>query len=271
MWTALWLLISLLPLYIFGGPLPVKREAPFDEVRTRLDHHYQNQAKDRPDKYFHEAKFHIHYDGRFADRTLDDKARISTLTALVQTYLSTMNDIGVETWIMHGSLLGWFWNKKIMPWDTDIDVMISEKSIHHLADYYNMTVHHFWMPTLNKGCDYLLEVNPHFAIEAADKDNKIDARWIDTDSGLFIDITSIRRNSTADHIDDQGLMVAKDTHQYYYDEIYPLRETMFESFPAKVPYAYADILVDEYGPGALANIQIQSHVYNLLNGRWNHV
>lgn len=24
-----------------------------------------------------------------------------------------MNDLGVETWIMHGSLLGWWWNQKV--------------------------------------------------------------------------------------------------------------------------------------------------------------
>jgi hypothetical protein len=32
---------------------------------------------------------------------------------LIQTYLATFADIGVETWIMHGSLLGWWWNRKV--------------------------------------------------------------------------------------------------------------------------------------------------------------
>jgi hypothetical protein len=31
----------------------------------------------------------------------------------MQTYLATIADIGVETWLMHGSLLGWWWNKKV--------------------------------------------------------------------------------------------------------------------------------------------------------------
>ena len=73
----------------------------------------------------------------------------------MQTYLSTMSDIGVETWIMHGSLLGWWWNRKIMPWDADVDVQMSYWSMKFLADFYNMTIHHYKLPGIEKGRDYL--------------------------------------------------------------------------------------------------------------------
>lgn len=32
---------------------------------------------------------------------------------LVESYLMTMSDIGAETWIMHGTLMGWWWNRKV--------------------------------------------------------------------------------------------------------------------------------------------------------------
>jgi hypothetical protein len=32
---------------------------------------------------------------------------------LIQSYLVTMEDIGVETWLVHGTLLGWYWNQKV--------------------------------------------------------------------------------------------------------------------------------------------------------------
>ena len=35
------------------------------------------------------------------------------LNALVQSYLSTMADLGAETWLMHGTLMGWWWNRKV--------------------------------------------------------------------------------------------------------------------------------------------------------------
>lgn len=173
--------------------------------------------------------FHPHYDGRFADRPLNyDEKRIH-LTALIQTYLSTMNDIGAETWIMHGSLLGWFWNRKVMPWDSDIDVQMTEKSMEHLANYYNMTMHHFKLPGIPEGRDYMLEINPNWKNGSiADSLNMIDGRWVDTDTGLFIDITTLRPNLTAQAEGHEGYMMCKDRHHYNFTDIFPLRGRVSE-------------------------------------------
>jgi len=250
-----------------ASPTLVRRDADFDSVRTRLDRSYQDLGDDDlSDKYFHEATFHQHYDGRFADHPLDYNERRSHLRALIQTYLSSMDDIGAETWIMHGSLLGWWWNRRILPWDSDLDVMISEKSIHHLAAYYNMTIHHYALPGLNASRDYLLEVNPHYVEDAIDEVNKIDARWIDTDTGLFIDITTLRRNTSASAV--EGAVSVKDNHHYMYDDIYPLRESVFEGFPVKLPYAYADVLLEEYGEKALSEVLFEDHHFDTEKEEW---
>lgn len=50
---------------------------------------------------------------RFANQTLSDELVIPHLTSLIQTYLETMSSIGAETWIMHGTLLAWWWNQKV--------------------------------------------------------------------------------------------------------------------------------------------------------------
>jgi LicD family len=152
----------------------------------------------------------------------------------MQTFLYTMADIGAETWIMHGTLLGWWWNQKvrivcpwptlngadaqnlqILPWDSDIDVQVSEETIYFLAKYYNMTEYHFSLPGLSSGRNYLLEINPRYIIRGTeDKTNVIDARWIDTETGLFIDVSTVRKNWTA--IDDgvEGALMCKDKHHY---------------------------------------------------------
>ncbi|RAL68203.1 hypothetical protein DID88_008908 [Monilinia fructigena] len=57
------------------------------------------------------------------------------LSNLIQTYLATFSDIGVETWLMHGTLLGWWWNRKILPWDSDSDVQVSEDSMPLLSSF----------------------------------------------------------------------------------------------------------------------------------------
>jgi len=253
------------------GALPslVKRDADFESVRTHLLRDHSDRDDLKFDKYFREAEFNSHYDGRFANKPLPYEARKRHLSAMIQTYLSTMNDIGAETWIMHGSLLGWYWNRKIMPWDSDIDVQISERSMDHLASYYNMTIHHYKLPGIEHGRDYLLEINPHYHnASVADMSNKIDGRWVDTDTGLFIDITTLRRNTTAEALGIEGAMMCKDNHHYMYDDIYPLRETEFEGAPAKVPFAYSELLVEEYGASALQNTNYEHHKFDAEKQEW---
>ena len=264
--SGLFILFSLHVYKTAAVPTLTKRDAPFDSVKTRLKHHYQDLDEDEPDKYFHESTFHKHYDGRFADTKLNYDERRTHLTALIQTYLRTMNDIGAESWIMHGTLLGWWWNRKIMPWDSDIDVMVSEKAIHYLAAYYNMTMHHYKVPGLDTGRDYLLEVNPHYTNESLESVNKIDARWIDTDTGLFIDITTLRRNTTEDS--ESTPCFVKDNHHYQYDDIFPLRESTFEGLAVKIPFAYSEILIEEYGERALSDVFFENHRFHPGKQEW---
>jgi phosphorylcholine metabolism protein LicD len=199
----------------------------------------------------------------------NEEERQKYLSTLMQTYLSTMNDIGAETWIMHGSLLGWWWNRKIMPWDSDVDVQMSESSMEYLATYYNMTIHHYRLPGIPGGRDYMLEVNPNY-VNGSVKDwlNVIDARWIDTESGLFIDITTLRRNRTAEAEGREGMMMCKDKHHYEQKDIFPLRESSFEGTPVKIPYAYAALLEEEYGKRALTNKNFENHYFDTEKMEW---
>lgn len=56
---------------------------------------------------------HIHYDRRFYKKALPLTAQRDAIRVLIQTYLSTFRELGVETWLMHGTLLGWWWGKKV--------------------------------------------------------------------------------------------------------------------------------------------------------------
>lgn len=102
-----------------------------------------------------------------------------------------------------------------MPWDSDLDVQVSETTLHFLAQYYNMTEYHFDVPGVPNGRTYLLEINPNFVTRTFDdKANRIDARWIDTDSGLFIDITCVRKDYEERAKGNKGALFSKDKHRY---------------------------------------------------------
>ncbi|KAJ9151917.1 Protein MNN4 [Pleurostoma richardsiae] len=260
------LCLSTLVLASTSAPLQ-GRDADFLSVRRKLRKDMSGKRGDPPDKYFHESVFHPHYDGRFADHVLDYAEQKKALKNLVQTYLATFSDLGIETWLMHGSLLGWWWNKQIMPWDSDVDVQVSETSMYYLAAYYNMSVFHYKTPRIPDGRDYMIEVNPHYKNrEQTDKLNVIDARWIDTESGLFIDITTVRYNTT--HPDGEGMLSCKDGHEYRDTYIFPLRDTVFEGIPAKIPYKFKDLLENEYGKKSLTNTDFNHHIFDDDKMQW---
>ena len=92
---------------------------------------------------------------------------------------------------------------QILPWDSDIDVQMTNTTVHFLASYYNMTIHNF------KKRNYLLEVNPKYTDDSyEDYLNVIDARWIDTETGLFIDITAVRPRPGK-----KNVLCSKDQHE----------------------------------------------------------
>ncbi|GAM85394.1 hypothetical protein ANO11243_034010 [Dothideomycetidae sp. 11243] len=93
-----------------------------------------------------------------------------------------------------------------------------------------MTIHHHRYDDGQSGRDYMLEINPHFRnTSEADKYNRIDARWVDTKTGLFIDITTLHRNVSAEAEGKVGAMMSKDRHHYDVKDIFPLRETVIRT------------------------------------------
>jgi hypothetical protein len=168
---------------------------------------------------------------------------------MIRAYLRFFKDNGLETWIAHGTLLGWWWNGKMLPWDPDIDTQVSDLTLSYMANYLNMTVYHYVDESNGIARDYLLDVNPwFFERERGDGMNIIDARWIDVRNGLYIDITGLSETEQDQH---PGVWSCKNYHHYPIKDLYPMRESTFEGMPAKVPYAYEKILVDEYAEKAL--------------------
>ncbi|RMZ91087.1 hypothetical protein DV736_g1674, partial [Chaetothyriales sp. CBS 134916] len=235
-------------------------DADFLDVRVNLENDRSLRKGSSEDKYFHESTFHQHYDGRFASHKLRNDLRLPQLTAMMQSFLSTMADLGAETWIMHGTLLGWWWNGKLLPWDSDIDVQVTEQTMGFLAKFYNMTEYHFTFPNNKDGVTYLLEINPNYKNGTTDdKFNMIDARWIDTESGLFIDLSTVRPNHAARAQGIEGALIVKDKHHYLERDLFPLRDGFFEGFHVKIPFDYEWLLVEEYGRESLTLTTYEGH------------
>lgn len=339
-------LLFLIPPALSAALAPRSATVPHLNGLTSLSKDLSTSDTRFPDKYFHESIYHQHYDGRFAANILPRKTRLFHMRLLLRSYTQAMQRAGVRTWIMHGSLLGWWWNGSIFPWDSDLDVCVEEDGMRELGTWWNMTVHTFtalelgledasipppnpryrrknsvihssnaedesetpelmqeppdlkpgtWTQILDHGKKYLLEINPHYKDSSTqDKHNVIDARWIDTTTGLFIDITTIHpvptsataKSHTKHQIfleqgDDSGdasgsgggggraeEMYTKDTHLYTTASLFPLRESRLEGTRVFVPYAYERLLREEYGPRALVETGFSGWEFDKGRREW---
>ena len=140
-----------------------------------------------------------------------------------------------------------------MPWDFDVDAQVSGTTLAILAEQHNGSVHAYAHsnPTtgLRENRTYLLDVNPFATrVGRGTGQNFIDARWIDVETGMFVDITGLVER---DPRGQPGVWSCKNYHGYQPDELFPLRETEFEGVPAMVPWKYEGILVGEYGAKSL--------------------
>lgn len=313
------------------------------KVQQQKEKSHQKQKPTTPapheEKYFHEPGWDLesgHYDARYFRGKVPYEQHRPALRHLIRSYLTTFRDLGVETWLAHGSLLGWWWNGRIMPWDYDLDVQVSVATLALLGERYNRSTYEYEYEidadeavlldaarpesesksksgpgsseagarsdggngdnndsghdgnrdinsdngTSNGGSGskagrgeggggrkpraarikrtYLLDVNPHYgALTKGNGANIIDARWIDTSTGVFIDITGLRER---DPERSPGIWSCKNNHRYRTGELWPLRRTEFEGVEAWIPYSFDKILTDEYGPKSLVNEEWAGYV-----------
>ncbi|KKA30094.1 hypothetical protein TD95_005364 [Thielaviopsis punctulata] len=209
-------------------------------------------------KYFHEPGGNQelgHYDARYFNKTVSYEEHLPALRYLIRSYLQTFRQHNVETWIAHGSLLGWWWNGQIMPWDYDLDVQVSSSTLFWLGKNLNRTEHTYVYEEdgERKERRYLLDVNPfHSQLTRGNGHNIIDARWIDMSNGMFIDITGVAERNPKMM---PGIWSCKNNHRYRTTDLYPMRHSEFEGVPTMIPYNFERILIDEYGVKALVTTE----------------
>ncbi|VEU23684.1 DEKNAAC104808 [Brettanomyces naardenensis] len=258
-------------------------------------------------KYFHEAGYFsstpdngAHFDWRFfGSKKLSEYESTSALHKLIRSWLRLTRILGINTWISHGSLLGYYFNGLILKWDFDHDVQVIQESLFRLARDYNQslvvdvslaTPEQPGLSDLGIG-EFFIDVGSSFYNrERGNGNNAIDARFIDIHTGLFIDITSLASVKSKPDVNvmSQGLkkeykkfkkdynFSAKDyecflsdrnSHFYTLEDISPLIPTLFEGEEAFVPQRTTDILAREY-PKYSDNKVYQGHTWRNKYRTW---
>lgn len=106
----------------------------------------QHKSMSLDTKYFHEAGNTLelcHYDARYFKGEVAYEEHHQTLRHLIRSYLTMTRNLGVETWLTHGTLLGWRWNWRILPWDYDLDMQVAMTTLKHMARNLNGALHEY--------------------------------------------------------------------------------------------------------------------------------
>ncbi|CAK9440327.1 uncharacterized protein LODBEIA_P44270 [Lodderomyces beijingensis] len=274
------------------------------------------ETKDPP-KFFYEASLlrsipddwqGEHYDWRFfSELTVNKPEQSVVLHRLVKNWLAFARNHGIVTWIAHGSLLSWYWNGIAFPWDTDVDVQMPISELYKIGRYYNQSL------IIENAADahgefdgvgrYFLDVGSSITNRTkGNGNNAIDARFIDVDTGLFIDITALaltnekvpsRYNQHYQHLSpatnvelppssskdtlDQltinnqlQLYNCRNNHFTSHEEISPLIRTIVENQVSYVPQRFLTILNVEYNLESLTKKNHRAFTYFSNLRLWYH-
>ncbi|KAK6201095.1 regulator of cell wall mannosyl phosphorylation, partial [Scheffersomyces amazonensis] len=224
-----------------------------------------------------------HYDWRFFSEIINyTDLQSPVLHGLVKAWLRFTNRVGINTWIAHGSLLSWYWDALNFPWDNDIDVQMSIQDLHHLSRHYNQTIVVDFgdNPEQPRFGRYFLDCGTYISRRVRGNGaNNIDARFIDMDTGAYIDITALALSDTEpperynDYLPKDQFQHRRTRKQVIIDslernkhlqayncrnnhfsrlvELSPLRLTVFEGERAYIAHSYEQSLLNEYGEKSL--------------------
>ncbi len=202
----------------------------------------------------HHLVDHIAYP--FYKKPITDKERGYILNRLSRAWFEFCMAHDIATWIWAGSLIGWHFNGLNLPYDTDIDVILPVQHLAWLGKHYNQTLI-VEDPRIGNGRFYF-EVSPWF-LGLGNRVNTIDARIIDIRTGIYIDIstqsTEFYDSEPPENLWDNSnytknsstVIVCKSWNWMLFEDVSPIRRTLFEGYKAQVPYNHKRILDRKYG------------------------
>jgi hypothetical protein len=205
----------------------------------------KEKIKKIDNKYFKELPNKSHIDRRFGKPNLKFTKNfiINNLYFLLKKLSDICKENDIKLVIAHGTLIGHYFNKKVLPWDDDIDVVLIGESIQKFIKLNTKKLSNQY---------FLLDINPNcINRNINDRKNVIDARLISKQFGFFIDITFLTFNKFISGKYRKTIVNCKSPHYYDIKDILPLREDKFNGIDIYVPNNIEKVLISEYGINVL--------------------
>lgn len=288
------------------------RELEALETRTRHQQSYLESLKFSINthpmhlaKYFNEASsvsdyVHLghHFDARFFRGGVEHTDMRARLDALVRAWLNFVHSNGLNSWLSHGTMYGWLYDGLAFPWDGDHDMQMPIVHLNKLAEKFNQTLI-VEDPEVGNGRFFLDVTSSITSRIHGNNNNNIDARFIDVDSGLYVDITGLSVSSdgankrfdpliknfttqnnisSLTHFKDPNLV--EGITDLSYDEMVKAETKQYGNFTKQrehVLKSYFNTVnsrqngKDKESPDYRYNINKHIQVYNCRNNHYNHL
>ena len=186
-------------------------------------------------KFFKEMKDKSHLDIRYGKDNLSQPIIHSRLKYLLKETVLLFTKVDIPCIIMHGSLIGWYFGEKMLPWDDDIDLHVWAKDLKNNPNFETDEYIWFVVPTAHS--------------EEIDKLNGIDARLISKKYGLFVDIMALHPKKDYDIIKHESVGGEKKRKR----KILPFLKVKFGDIKCNVANDYMNDLQFLYGNNCLTH------------------
>ncbi|KAK6464810.1 LicD family-domain-containing protein [Scheffersomyces coipomensis] len=264
----------------YANSIPNDEEPTYYKLSTLLKNKNNQDAGWHYEWRFFNGALRYIKDESWTANQLEIREQI-ILDRLLRNWFKFAAEKAIISWIAHGPLLSWYWDGLMFPFDVDIDIQMPTSELNRLSKNYNQTL---VIEDVNEGFGkFFIDCSSfiHHRDQAV-KDNHIDARFIDIDTGTYIDITGIGKNneipppeydSYIRHKNLKGesveLYMDRRKHWSTFEKINPLRYSMIGGVPVYVPNDIMAMLNHEYSHGTTA-FHYQGYYYVPILRLWIH-
>lgn len=271
---------------------------PLDQT----DQHYLAGLKyslkeENPPKHFREANivkeepmfgFGSNYDWRFFTGIINKTPLLQLANSgLLKAFLRLTNRYGIRAWVSHGPLLCWYWNGLRFPWDPDVSVQLPIQDFQRLTQLFNQSIVVDFGLNLNEETRYgryFLDSTSFLSQRTkGNTNNIIDARFIDLDTGVKIDITALavsnavappryykQSTSSSEALKSMSNLERNNLLQLYncrkeqfitMRQLHTLRPSMVQGEYGYIPIGFELIMQNEYSSKGTASTFNNNYVY----------
>jgi len=209
----------------------------------------------------------------FFTRYIGNSERRAVLQHLVRVWFQFAEINGFTSWINYGNLMGWAFNGVNLPWDTDIDIQMPILHLDRMAREFNNS---FFIenPRFGNG-KYLLEIAPTYTRHGNGR-NFIDGRFIDVNSGLYIDLSALSHTEEYPHTKIPKIynslktmtVHCKNWNWHSLRELLPIRHTYFDGGSVYIPHNVTRLMLLKYGSDSLTNFNFERHNFQQDISLW---